>query len=166
MNSNDDKIVVMGMSCSGKTAFAKTLDHTYYCFDALFPWHEIETFGLSIQMCLISISKNCVGRYVLDGWHLADKSGVFMPPDSTVYVVYRDYYDIIAQYRVPVEYPELHVPMFKQWYYDVDYTRFPRVRYVENTGSFVVRSQEDFTLFLERNRQTVETFGIQGSLLP
>ena len=32
----DDKIVLFGMSCVGKTTFAKELvNHSYYCFDDL-----------------------------------------------------------------------------------------------------------------------------------
>jgi len=149
-----DKIVIMGMSCVGKTTFAKQLiDHHYYCFDALFQWHTIETLGLSVCAELNYLREQCsADRFVLDGWHLADKSGVFLPPDSCVYVLYADYDRIIAQYRVPVDYHDIHRPMFKKWYFDLDYSRFKKVRYFENTGSFIERTQQDYLLFLERSR--------------
>ena len=57
----NDKIVVFGQSCSGKTTFAKTLtDHEYYCFDALFQWHQIEGLGLSIEDNLKHIQTVCI----------------------------------------------------------------------------------------------------------
>lgn len=148
------RIVIFGQSCAGKTTFAKQLtDHHYYCFDALFNWHMIEGLGLSICSELDYLREQCTaGKFVLDGWHLADKSGVFFPPDSCVYVLYAPYDQIISQYRVPVPYHDVHRPMFKKWYFDVDYTKYKQVRYFENMGSFIERGRQDFELFLERNR--------------
>ena len=144
----DDRIIIWGMSCSGKTTFAKSVSelygHTHHCFDFLFPWHLIETFGLSITEALRHVSNKCQGNFVLDGWHLADKNGKLLPKDAKVYVVYATYEQIIKQYRVPVD--TSHLFMFKKWY-GIDYAGL-QARYFENTGQFVERTRDDFTSML------------------
>lgn len=151
---HDDKVVLFGMSCVGKTTMASTMeDHHYHCFDSLFDWHSIETLGLSISTSLRHASAQCVqDRYVLDGWHLGDKDGEFLPVDCTVYVLYAPYEKIIDQYRVPVVHQESHLYMFNRWYYEVDYGRFPKVRFFENEGVFVERRVTEFRSFLANNR--------------
>lgn len=135
------------MSCCGKTTFAKQIGHEYYCFDALFPWHEIETFGLSTANCLRGISDSCVAdRYVLDGWHTSDSIGQFLPKDCTVYCLFADYDFIINQYRVPVKSHDTHMPMFRKWY-SIDYCQFPKVRYWRNDGTFTEVDEGTFRLF-------------------
>src|SRR5574343_192042 len=114
----DNKIVVFGMSCSGKTAFAKQLNgYKYYCFDELFHWHDIETLGLSFEANLNYIKELCVEeKFVLDGWYLGDKIGRYLPRDSVVYVVYASYDEIIGQYRVGVLDRNEHRQMYYRWY--------------------------------------------------
>jgi GTPase SAR1 family protein len=148
-----DKIVVYGMSCSGKTTFARTLiEHTYHCFDAMFPWHLIETLGLSAFSALQHVQRQCTGdRYVLDGWHLSDKEGLLLPQGASVYVVYAPYERIISQYRVSVEDFWQHLSMFRKWYYEVDYDQLPCVHYISNEGQFVERSREHFLTLLKQN---------------
>lgn len=151
-NCHDDKIVIFGMSCVGKTTMARDISggsggHSHVCFDAHFSWHTIETMGLSTHAGL----KHVVGelnseRFVLDGWHLSDQTGEYLPHDVVVYVLFASYDRIISQYRIPVDDHEQHWPMFKKWY-GIDYMIFPRVRYWENTGDFVERSREDFFKF-------------------
>lgn len=138
------------MSCSGKTTFAKQISgHEYYCFDAFFDWHLIETCGLSITANLEYLQKRCTSDlFVLDGWHLADAEGKYHPPGCTVYVVYTDYDRIIDQYRRPVPNRDEHRPMFKKWYCDIDYSRFPRTRYFWNDGEFTERSADHFLSFV------------------
>ena len=121
------------MSCSGKTTFAKQLkDHKYYCFDALFHWHMIETFGLSIENNLKDISNTCQGdKYVLDGWHWSDQS--HLPESSRVNVIYSSYDIIIDQYRVPVDRKDQHLSMYKKWYQGIDYQALG-ARYYRNDG--------------------------------
>lgn len=150
----DSKLVIFGMSCSGKTTFAKSLTgHRYYCFDAMFNWHCIETFGLSIEANLSEVRDSCVGdKWVLDGWHLADHRGHFLPKGSSVCVVYATYERIIGQYRVPVDDFEQHRRMFKKWYHEVDYEKLPATRYFLNGGEFEETSRTEFVTFLERNR--------------
>jgi hypothetical protein len=147
-NELDDRIVIFGMSCAGKTTFAKQLvNHHYYCFDAMFPWHIIETFGMSIESSLRHINESCVAhKFVLDGWHLSDSQGLLLPDDSCVYVIYAPYQQIISQYRVAVYDPEEHRPMFKKWYQDIDYSKFPKVRYFKNQGSFIETDVTEFLL--------------------
>ncbi len=137
---HSDKIVMWGMSCVGKTTFAKRLSHDYLCFDAMFPWHDIETLGLSIDVSLDAIRQECERheRFVLDGWHLADPL-VEHCPRATIYVVYAPYEQIISQYRVPVDSADQHYCMFKQWY-DIG---FP-ARYFLNRGEFVETTREEF----------------------
>lgn len=151
----DDRIVLFGQSCVGKTTFASQLTgHHYYCFDALFQWHLVETFGLSIEANLTHVYQTCdAARFVLDGWHLADKQGWFLPPQSKVYVIYAPYERILSQYRVPVTDPEEFRPMFEKWYAGVDYEKLPGTRYFRNDGEFRETSRQDFTAFLlERSR--------------
>lgn len=145
----DDKIVIWGMSCSGKTTLAELIadvyGHTYYCFDALFPWHTIETLNLSMTEALRYVAKECKAeRFVLDGWHLADREGQLLPPGSRIYVVYATYARIIEQYRVPVD--TSHLSMFKKWY-SLDYPSL-RARYVENVGRFIEVGWEDLVATL------------------
>lgn len=146
----DDKIVAMGMSCVGKTTFAKQItNHHYYCFDALFQWHMVETLGLSTKANLRHVSKVCTGeRYVLDGWHLSDPTAKLLP-DASVYVVYATYSQIIEQYRIPVRCQEEHWSMFKKWYHEIDYPSL-KSRYFLNEGQsdFAETSEGDFLQFL------------------
>lgn len=135
---HDDKIVVFGQSCVGKTTFAKTLeDHFYYCFDAMFRWEQIETLGLSIEANFKKIQQTCTAdKYVLDGWHLADKEGLFLPEGARVYVVYAPYDQIIEQYRVEVWNHEQHRPMYHRWYREIDYAKL-NARYWHCLGDSV-----------------------------
>ena len=151
--THNDKIVLWGMSCVGKTYFAHRLvEHEYYCFDAMFDWHSIETLGLSISANLKAVRKKCTAnKFVLDGWHLSDKQGEYLPEDSVVYVIYADYATIISQYRIDVRHPNEFKHMFKRWYYEVPYHKFPRVRYWENVGRFIERSETAYQAFLQRN---------------
>ena len=129
----DDQISLMGMSCSGKTTFAGLLEHEYYCFDALFPWHQIETFGMSITKSLDHVARCCVSeRFVLDGWHTADLEGKHLPPTS-VYVIYSSYNHIVSQYRRQVLNHLEYFPMYRKWY---SYNN-PEARYFFNQGDFI-----------------------------
>lgn len=139
----------------GKTTYAQTLkDHVSYCFDALFPWNDIETFGLSTEEGLRHVRESCIGpKFVLDGWHLSDSTGEFFPPDAEVHVVYAPYDQIISQYRVPVEEHDQHRPMFRKWYHDIKYPSFQSSNFIRNEGhSFIETSLEDFLTFLEQNQ--------------
>jgi adenylate kinase family enzyme len=133
----DPKIVLFGMSCSGKSTFANLLKLHYYCFDAMFPWRMIETLGLPPLQNL----KHLVGQltkdsFVLDGWTLIDKEGLFLPKDVKVYVIYASYERIVQQYRVPVDDPEEYRDMYRKWYDDIDYQSL-NARYFLNNGNFV-----------------------------
>lgn len=149
MNPIDDKIVVMGQSCVGKTTFAKELNnHHYYCFDALFHWHSIEALGLSIKANLLYISDSCDSdKFVIDGWHLGGLD--IFPLDVTVYVVFASYRQIIDQYRIPVNNYAEHFSMFKKWY-QIDYESLPvPVKYFKNNGEFVEVSHDEFDKFVK-----------------
>lgn len=154
----DDRIIVFGMSCSGKTTFARQLiGHHYYCFDAMFHWHIIETLGLSSEVNLRHIAQQCIQpKYVLDGWHLSDKVGQFLPEGASVYVVYAPYDQIIRQYRVEVDHFDQHIQMFDKWYKQINYAGLPNVRYFLNCGDFVETSAQDFFILLQANNQGTE----------
>jgi len=139
-----------GMSCVGKTTFAQTLkDHEYYCFDALYPWHLIETLNLSISRSLKSVADHCVAtKFVLDGWTLADTAGSLFPDNVTVYVVYRPYIEIISQYRKDVSNVNEYRPMFKKWY-TVDFSKYAAVRYFRNSGIFEETDDSEFKRVIE-----------------
>lgn len=154
-----DRIVVFGMSCVGKTTFAQQLpDHHYYCFDALFRWHDIEGLGLSISANLAHIKDQCIApRFVLDGWHLADKSGRYFPGGAAVYLVYAPYRQVLSQYRVPVVDGNEHWQMFQRWYGEVDYCCFESVRYFRNVGDFEEMSKPEYATWLEQSLRTGAT---------
>jgi len=139
----NDKIVMYGMSCSGKTTFAKQLSLPYICFDALFQWHLIELLGLSTIENLKYIKKICDEKqsFVLDGWTLADKEGEYFPDNIWVYVVYAEYDRIVNQYRIEVTNRDEFREMYKKWY---DIVEFPRIRYFKNSGEFCETSKEEF----------------------
>lgn len=143
------RIAMFGMSCVGKTTFAKMIDRPYFCFDAMFNWHLIETLGLSISHNLRHIQTVCDAseQFVLDGWHLSDKKCELLPPNTTVYVLYDDYGAIIDRYRVPVMNRMEHHCMFKKWY-DIDITR--PIRYFR-MGNITETSKSEFITCLERN---------------
>lgn len=146
---------MFGMSCSGKTTFALQIEtHNYFSFDYLFDWYSTETLGLSTSKGLEGAAEIVSKRppFVLDGWHLSDKEGKYLPSGITVYVVYADYERIIDQYRVEVKHQEEHRHMFKKWYYEVPYDLMPKVRYFCNNGEFVEQSQENFQEFLKVNQ--------------
>lgn len=148
LEPHSDRIIVWGMSCVGKTTFAKLIiDHEYFCFDAMFNWHLIETLGLSIETGLKHISGICntVPKFVLDGWNLADKTGSLFPTGVTAYIVYDDYDSIIRRYRVPVENKTQHLPMFCKWY---DIKLSVPVRYFRNGTDFTETTEDEFNLLI------------------
>lgn len=134
------------MSCVGKTTFSKQLiGHHYYCFDAMFQWHVIETLGVSIFSNLELIQKQCCeSKFILDGWSLSDKDGFYLPKDSCVYVIYAPYDNILNQYRIPVVHHEEFKLMFNKWYHDVDYDKLPGIRYFLNSGKFIETDRAHF----------------------
>lgn len=144
----DQQIIVFGMSCSGKTTFAKQFDH-YLCFDALFPWHMIETLGLSISQALEYVSAHCCPPFILDGWHLSDIGGKYFPNGTRVYVVYAEYEKIISQYRVKVYDKMDYMPMFRKWY-EIDYDSL-NARYFYNQGDFIETSKSQFETIKSMN---------------
>ena len=166
-----ESIVILGMSCVGKTTFAKRIadygEHQYRCFDALYNWHEIETFGFSIKHAMQHVVRQCHNeKFVLDGWHLACTQGCLLPKNASTYVLYSGYSRIISQYRIPVVSFYQHWHMFQKWYLEVDYTQFPRVEYWENTGQFEKRSEAEFLSFCasqSRSPQTEDQAGMKGS---
>lgn len=132
------------MSCVGKTTFAKQLDLEYYCFDALFPWHQIETFGMSIIKALTHVADSCqANQFVLDGWHTADLEGIHLP-QSSVYVIYSAYDHIVDQYRIKVSNRKEYFPMFKKWY---SYQN-KDARYFFNQGDFIETTFQDYLDFI------------------
>jgi len=150
---NDDRIILWGQSCVGKTTFAQTLKgHHYYCFDALFSWYDIETLGLPVTSGLEYISKiDSPASFVMDGWTLVDCKGNYLPKGSVVYVIYAPYKQIIDQYRVPVADFWDHFSMFRKWYCDVDYEFFPNTKYILNDGrEFTEQSRGHFEDFISQ----------------
>ena len=148
MIEHSDRIVIYGMSCVGKTTFAQTItSHNYICFDALFPWHMMETFGLSFSHAMEFVKKKCdFEKFVLDGWHLGDKQGCYLPENTTVYVLIIPYEKIIEQYRVPVDDPEQHRCMFRQWYS----IKYPSpTRYFTVGDGYLEISENDFFTLIE-----------------
>lgn len=132
------------MSCAGKTFFSQKLkEHHYYCFDALFEWHIIETFNLNPNKNLEKIKHICKDeKYVLDGWCLSDKDGLYLPVDAKVYVIYSTYENIINQYRTPFEYRDQFLLMYKKWY-SIDYNKI-NARYFFNQGVFTETNFSDY----------------------
>lgn len=137
----DDKIVLLGMSCVGKTKMAESLlSHKYYCFDALFPWHVLETIGGSIKRSLLDI-KPSETKFVLDGWHNSDLRCKLTPKESVPYLIYADYSFILSNYRVPISGPQAFFNMYQIWY-KAEFAK--NTRFIKNTGSFSETSKEEF----------------------
>lgn len=152
---HDDRIVIWGMSCVGKTTMAKEIGRDgrhIHCFDALYPWSDIECLGLSAECALDYIGKHCrESRFVLDGWNLSDREGRFLPPACTLYILYAELETILRQYRVQVHETNNHREMFRKWYLD-DHPPCP-ARYFFNTGQVIRESsRDDFTSFLTGSR--------------
>lgn len=143
MIEHSERIVIYGMSCVGKTTFAQSIPNSYLCFDALFPWHTMETLGLSFDVAMKKVKSECELNvsFVLDGWHLGDEQGVYFPSNTTAYVLIAPYCRIISQYRVQVDDPNQHLGMFKKWYS----IKYPSpTRYFVNEGCFKEISESDF----------------------
>lgn len=141
----------MGMSCVGKTTFANLLqEHVYYCFDALFHWHLIETLGFSTKANLEHIRDRCLTeKFVLDGWHLSDKDCNYLPYGAKVYVIFAPYDQVVKQYRIPVTDHEEYRVMFEKWYFQIDYARLA-ARFFLNTGDFLEITRDQFYRFTAR----------------
>jgi hypothetical protein len=152
LEDHSPRVVMWGMSCAGKTTFAKLLtEHQYFCFDAMFNWHLIETLGLSIDTNLEHVASSCevYEKFVIDGWHLADKEGSLLPSGVTAYVVYDDYDSIIRRYRVPVQNKTQHMPMFIKWY---NLSLTCPIRFFKNHGTIVETTSAEFIDLLEHNQ--------------
>ena len=142
-----DGIVLFGMSCSGKTTFANAItSHRYFCFDAIFHWHEIETLGLSTSEGLKTVTETVETsgeRWIVDGWHLADANCRCVPCESSVYVIYAHYDQIINQYRVPVGSADEHLGMYRKWYSPANFAGLYGLRYFFNDGSSFIETDTD-----------------------
>tara|TARA_Y100000034_G_scaffold42710_2_gene52287 strand:- start:9676 stop:10161 length:486 start_codon:yes stop_codon:yes gene_type:complete len=117
------KIVVFGMSCVGKTTYAKSLNIPYLCFDYLFPWPLVESFPeLSIEKALAHVVEQCEKEenYVLDGWHLSDIEGNTLPKGCEIHVLYDHHQNIIDRYRNSVVASDEHREMYRKWYGDIN----------------------------------------------
>ena len=117
------KVILWGMSCVGKTTYAKSLDLPYFCFDYLFPWNLVESFpdlsmDEAIKNTIRTLSKE--SSYVLDGWHLSDIKGTLLPEDCEIHVLYDHHQNIIDRYRVPVVALDGHKEMYKKWYSNIE----------------------------------------------
>jgi hypothetical protein len=162
LEPHSPKIVIFGVSCSGKTTLARLITtHAYTNFDALFHWHALETLGASIDLNLQEVRKSCIApKFVLDGWHLADPTGEFLPIGSAVYVVYTSYLRVSENYQNRSAWRGYektfwqHAPMFHKWYFEVPYHEMTvPVRYFENLeDEFAERDRRQYDDFLERNR--------------
>ena len=146
LNPLDNRIVVWGQSCVGKTHFSQLLKtHEYMCFDHLFRWHDIETLGLSCSANLEYIASLMQEheKCVLDGWHLSDPIGRLIPDGVAIYVLYAPYAQIIEQYRIPVGRFDEHYTMFQKWY-EIDPAAFSnKLRFFRNTAGPIVESSLD-----------------------
>lgn len=161
MIEHSKRIVIFGMSCVGKTTFAQDIPRRYLCFDALFPWHSMETLGLPFGAAMERVKSECecLSEFVLDGWHLGDEGCWYFPSGTTAYVLISPYYKIIEQYRVSVDDPNQHLGMFKNWYS----IKYPSpTRYFVNDGSFVEISEKEFITCREQSLKIATTSEIQG----
>lgn len=136
----DDKIVLYGMSCSGKTTFATNVKgHRYICFDEFFPWHDIETLGISAKQYLIKIRDMLSDKCILDGWHLSDKNFNLLSKEIKVYAVYSEYDFIVNNYRGKINGPLAYENMYDLWY-----TRDLKVdKYIRNKGNCFIETSFD-----------------------
>jgi GTPase SAR1 family protein len=140
MGSLDDQIVLMGMSCVGKTTFASVLKERGYAvshFDAQYTYNLTGLAGVSRIKNWARIIRGCEGKFVLDNWTTEDKLGQVLyeaKPDACIYVLYDLYPNILDRYRVPVTGEDAHFMMYKKMYSEVPFEDYKRVRFFRVHG--------------------------------
>lgn len=152
----DPQIVLMGMSCVGKTTFAKSLkDHPVHHFDAQYTYNLTGLPGVSRVKNWRRIIRNCGDRFVLDNWTTEDELGRVLyesKPDACIVVLFDTYPSILDRYRVPVVGEDAHFMMYKKMYTEMPFESYKKVRYFEVDGPiYREHSTEGFRSFIRDN---------------
>ncbi len=154
----DDKLVLMGMSCVGKTSMAHELKtHQYYSFDAQFKY-GLKVPGISRKKNWQLILDRCTeNKFVLDNWSTEDVLGKTIYhkyPDACICVVFDRYQDILRRYRVPVTGKDAHYKMYEKMYCEIPFEDYQRVRYFRwDQGNYVEYLEKEFGFreFIQQN---------------
>lgn len=137
----DDKLVLMGMSCVGKTTLASSLvreGYVLHSFDYRYKYHLSGLPGVGKRRQWEKIIGDCVEpRFVLDNWTTEDRLGGILfdkCPDACLVVLFAGLADILKRYRVPVKGKDAHKTMYDKIYRSTPFEEYPKVRFVEVVG--------------------------------
>lgn len=138
-----DKLVLMGMSCVGKSTFAAQLkDHKHHSFDARYRYNLDGLPGISKRKQWERIARGCTEpRWVLDNWSTEDLFGETLfsvHPDACVVVLFDSLPNILKRYRVPVTAQDGHLGMWSKMYRETPFVMYSRVRF------FRVHTERDY----------------------
>jgi hypothetical protein len=154
----DDKIVLMGMSCVGKTTLGQKLKsegRTLYHFDPQYNYKLAGMVGFSPRKNLKKIIQNCpADQFVLDNWSTEDKQGALLYeecPEACICVVFDTYPNILARYRCDVKGEDGFYMMYEKMYCKVPFEEYPRVRFLK------VESEDYREFYLEEFREFIRT---------
>jgi hypothetical protein len=133
------KIVLMGMSCVGKSTFAQILakdqGYAYHSFDVQYNYKRNTLPGVSKQKQWKTILSYCVeDQWVLDNWSTEDFLGTTLyeaQPHACIVVLYDKYVNILERYRVPVRGEDAHKMMFVKMYIQTPFADYRSVRFLK-----------------------------------
>ena len=136
----DNQIVLMGMSCVGKTHFAYRFkgDYKIHHFDAEYKYN-LNLPGVSKLRNCLNIIGECGDKFILDNWTTEDKVGALLyekKPNACIYVIYDTYRNILDRYRVPIVGEDAHYTMYKKMYTEIPFEKYKNTRFfkVEKHG--------------------------------
>ncbi len=128
-----DKLVLMGMSCVGKTIFSQKLPRKHHSFDAQYRYRLSGLPGVSKKRQWERIIRGCrEDRFVLDNWSTEDRLGEVLYgecPDACLVVLFDSLSNILERYRVPVTAEDGHASMWTKMYCETPFHEYRRVRY-------------------------------------
>lgn len=154
------KIALMGMSCVGKTTYAKTLPNTYISFDDKFAYNLSLHTDYNIAYNLNKITSICGSNFVLDNWAFYDIDGkIFYKafPDGVMYLLYAPYNDILKRYRVKIHGPDAFRMMYTNMYLKKDFTKYQNIKYIKVDSTYTMTSYEQF-------KNTVESSNLEPEM--
>lgn len=144
-----DRVVLMGMSCVGKTTLAARMDRVHHSFDSQYRYGSIGLPGLSSSRQWRRIARGCgEDRFVLDNWSTEDTLGEVLYsvlPEACILVLFDRYEDILARYRVPVRGDDRHRMMYDKMYLHTPFDRYRSARYFRADSG--VYAERDFASF-------------------
>lgn len=132
-----DKLVLMGMSCVGKTTLASSLaprGYAHRSFDAVYTYSLASLSGVSRRRDWARIISSCTeDRFVLDNWTTEDPCGETLYsvcPTACVVVLFDARENVLGRYRAPVTAEDRHRGMYDKMYRRTPFEAYRRVRFL------------------------------------